>query len=58
MKSLSPGVFSLVFAGYVYMQSFNVAADMLKRMDGLMDNAAQQLATAGLGTPNNTGTAI
>ena len=53
MKSLTPGVFSLVIAGFVYMQSFNVAVDMVKRMDGLMDTAAQQLAAAGMGTSNS-----
>lgn len=56
MRSLTPGVFSLVIAGFVYMQSFNVAMDMVKRMDGLMSTAAQQLAAVGMGTANSSNT--
>lgn len=52
MKSLAPGVFGLVFAGYVYTQAFNVSIDMLKHMQALMDNAAAQLVTVDTG-PNS-----
>lgn len=43
MKLLSPSIFTLFFAGYVYTQAFNVAMDSLKRMNALMGSAATQM---------------
>jgi hypothetical protein len=43
MKTLAPGAMGIVVASYVYLQAYNVAIDLVKRMNVLMDGAVAQL---------------
>ena len=47
IMKLAPGIFGLFFAGFVYMQAFNVSTNILKQMEVLMQGAAAQLSVTG-----------
>lgn len=54
MKSLAPGIFSLLFASYIYTQTFNVSMGLGQQMESLMNGAATQLSEFALSAPNST----